>query len=184
MSVAFAFEPLRTYALAPVRFGERRPPEIPIETTALRLLAVDLTGAPDDCWRFMASLFNSDVVFTVPQLRCFDGIHTSTVLSRFWRAGLPTPKQYLDQALLIRFAGLRRRKPDVPVTKIALELGASASTMMCRKARRITGQTASKWVQTADVDALLEQFRAELVRPYLVQLREFQPCAPARALSL
>src|SRR6266566_9061705 len=78
-----------------------------LQRQALSQLAVDLAGAPSDCWRFFEVLFlSSPNVSTVRVLARHLDVLPSTLMSRFFRAELPTPKQYLSGARLVRAARL------------------------------------------------------------------------------
>ena len=70
-------------------------------------LAVDLSGVPDDCWRFFETIFTcSPRISTVRLLARHLEVRPSTMMSRFFRAGVPTPKRYLAMARLVRAARL------------------------------------------------------------------------------
>src|SRR5258708_21869156 len=62
-------------------------------------LAIDLAGVPEDCWRFFETLFTcSPRIGNVRLLAGYLGVLPSTMMSRFFRAGAPPPKQYLATA--------------------------------------------------------------------------------------
>ncbi|HEX7939710.1 MAG TPA: hypothetical protein VF483_12055, partial [Gemmatimonadaceae bacterium] len=67
-----------------------------VQRYALGKLAADLTGVSDDCWRFFRSLFLSTPdVCTIRKLARRLDVQSSTLMSRFFRAKLPSPKRYL-----------------------------------------------------------------------------------------
>ncbi len=68
-----------------------------IQREALGRLAVDLAGVSPDCWRFFEALFLLPArVSTIRALARRLGVLPSTLMSRFFRARLPAPKQYLS----------------------------------------------------------------------------------------
>src|SRR5688572_10433479 len=78
-----------------------------VQRQALQQLSRDLEGASDDCWRFFQALFLcAPRVCTVRKLAEELRILPSTLMSRFFRAGLPAPKRYLAMARLVRAAHL------------------------------------------------------------------------------
>ena len=88
-----------------------------IQREALSQLAIDLSGVSRDCWRFFEALFL--VPPRICTVRAFArrlDVLPSTLMSRFFRAQVPAPKQYLAIARLVRAAralresGLFRRE--------------------------------------------------------------------------
>src|SRR2546423_1242431 len=64
------------------------------QRASLGQLAVDLVGAPDDCWMFFETLFTcSPRIGNVRLLARHLGVLPSTMMSRFFRAGAPAPKR-------------------------------------------------------------------------------------------
>jgi len=64
------------------------------QRSVLGQLAIDLTGVPDDCWRFFETIFTcSPRIGNVRLLARHFEVRPSTMMSRFFRAGVPTPKR-------------------------------------------------------------------------------------------
>src|SRR3954463_2192248 len=76
----------------------------PIEAEALRVLAIDLADASPELWKFIALLFTSPtpIQCTARPLADAFGVPVSSIVSRFNRAMLPSPKAFADGALLVR----------------------------------------------------------------------------------
>ena len=143
--------------------------------SALAQLAVDLAGAPEGCRRFFEALFAAPTgVTTVRQLTRTLGVVPSTLMSRFLRAGLPSPKRYLALARLARAARLFEN-PGLSVATVATHLDYSSPQSFGRHVRTLLGLTAGAFRQRYDGDGMLERFRAELVRPHAAVLRGFDP---------
>jgi AraC-like DNA-binding protein len=93
-----------------------------IQREAMSQLAIDLSGVPQDCWRFFETLFLAPArVSTVRSLARRLDVLPSTLMSRFFRARLPAPKQYLATARLVRAARLFEN-PGFSVANVANHL--------------------------------------------------------------
>jgi AraC-like DNA-binding protein len=146
-----------------------------MQRRALSQLAVDLTGATTDCWRFFEALFASPPqVATVRALSRYLAVLPSTLMSRFFRAGLPAPKRYLAVARLVRAARLFEN-PGFSVANIANHLDYSSPQSFGRHVRTILGLTAVQFRRSYDGAAMLLHFRESLVLPYAESLRCLRP---------
>lgn len=143
--------------------------------TLLGQLSVDLAGVPEDCWRFFEALFTSPPrVVTVQQLSEQLGVLPSTLMSRFFRAGLPAPKKYLAMARLVRAARLFENT-GFSVANIANHMDYSSPQSLGRHVRTTLGLTASEFRARYDGLGMFDRFRHELVEPYGVLLRQLRP---------
>jgi len=146
-----------------------------IERLALGVLAIDLAGVPDDCWRFFEALFcSSPRATTVRELAAHLQVVPSTLMSRFFRARLPAPKRYLAMARLTHAARIFEN-PGLSVTNVANHLDYSSPQSFGRHVRTFLGLTAIDFRQRYDGEGMLHRFRDELVLPYLPVLRHFMP---------
>jgi AraC-like DNA-binding protein len=142
---------------------------------ALSQLAVDLHGASADCWRFFEALFTAPPdVSTVRGLSKYLIVLPSTLMSRFFRAGLPAPKRYLAVARLVRAARLFEN-PGFSVANIANHLDYSSPQSFGRHVRTILGMTAVEFRRHYDGAAMLRHFRESLILPYANELRLLKP---------
>lgn len=148
---------------------------------ALGQLAVDLAGAPEDCWRFFEALFVcSPKICTVRLFARHFGILPSTLMSRFFRAGVPAPKQYLALARLVRAARLFENT-GFSIANVANHLEYSSPQSFGRHVRSLLNMTASDFRGRYDGAAMFEHFRSELVMPHLSVLRTLRPLAATPA---
>jgi AraC-like DNA-binding protein len=146
-----------------------------IERLALGQLALDLVGAPDDCWRFFEALFKRPPrATTVRGLATHLRVVPSTLMSRFFRAHLPAPKRYLASARLIQAARLFEN-PGLSVANVADHLEYSSPQSFGRHVRTMLCMTAVAFRQRYDGEGMLQRFREELVIPHLPTLRNFTP---------
>lgn len=148
-----------------------------VQRQALRLLAEDLQGASPDCWEFFRALFLSPAgVCTVRRLARQLSIVPSTLMSRFFRAGLPAPKRFLAMARLVRAAHLFENH-GFSVANVANHLEYSSPQSFGRHVRTIVHITAVEFRQRYDGAGMLERFRHELVLPHVAVLRRLSPLA-------
>jgi AraC-like DNA-binding protein len=150
-----------------------------IQREALSQLAIDLAGVSRDCWRFFEALFLSPArVSTVRALARRLDILPSTLMSRFFRAHLPAPKQYLSMARLVRAARLFEN-PGFSVANVANHLDYSSPQSFGRHVRMIMHMTAVQFRDQYDGEGMLQRFREELVLPYVDALRNLYPLHPS-----
>lgn len=146
-----------------------------IRRLVLGEIAIDLAGAPEDCWRFFVSLFDTVTgVSTVRALARQLSVLPSTLMSRFFRAGLPAPKRYLAFARLVRAARLFEN-PGLSIANVANHLDYSSPQSFGRHVRTLIGITALEFRQRYDGEGMLHCFREQLILPHVKTLRQFRP---------
>jgi AraC-like DNA-binding protein len=150
-----------------------------IQRQAISQLALDLSAVPQDCWRFFEALFLSPPrVSTVRLLARRLEVLPSTMMSRFFRAKLPAPKQYLATARLVRAARLFEN-PGFSVSNVANHLDYSSPQSFGRHVRTIMHMTAVEFRDQYDGEGMLQYFRETLVLPHLDRLRNLRPLSPS-----
>ncbi len=155
-----------------------------VDRMVVATLREDLRGVPDDCWRFFEALFLPEFrVRTVRQLSHQLNVLPSTLVSRFFRARLPAPKQYLASARLIRAARLFEN-PGLSISDVSNHLDYSSPQSFGRHVRTLMHMTAGEFRCTYDGERMLEQFRRELVLPNLDLLRALHPLAVRPGMRL
>lgn len=154
-----------------------------IQRQALSLLAVDLSGVPHDCWRFFETLFVAPPrVSTVRALARRLDVLPSTLMSRFFRAHIPAPKQYLAMARLVRAARLFEN-PGFSVANVSNHLDYSSPQSFGRHVRTLMQMTAVQFRDRYDGEGMLQHFRQVLVFPHAAQLRQLRPLTPSWGAS-
>jgi AraC-like DNA-binding protein len=103
-------------------------------------------------------------------------------MSRFFRADLPAPKQYLATARLVRAARLFEN-PGFSVANIANHLDYSSPQSFGRHVRTLMHMTAGQFRSRYDGEGMLEHFRLTLVLPHLERLRQLRPLDPSWGAS-
>jgi AraC-like DNA-binding protein len=138
-------------------------------------LSVDLVGAPEDCWQFFETLFTcSPRINNVRMLAQHFGVLPSTMMSRFFRAGVPAPKRYLAMARLVRAARLFENS-GFSIANVGYHLDYSSPQSFGRHVRMLLHITAGDFRHHYDGAGMFERFRHELILPYVSQLRELRP---------
>lgn len=148
-----------------------------VRRMALAQLSLDLAGAPADCWKFFEAIFAvAPAHATVRGLAEALGVLPSTLMSRFFRAGLPTPKQYLACARLVRAARLFENG-GFSIARVATHLEYSSPQSFGRHVRALLQLTAGEFRRRYDAEGMLHRFREELVLPHALTLHRFRPLA-------
>lgn len=146
-----------------------------IDRLALAMLREELDGATDECWRFFELLFRPQRPATsVLELSRGLGVLPNTLVSRFFRRKLPSPKQYLAWAKLVRIARLLEN-PGLSITDAANQLDYSSVQGFGRHVKTVLGLTASEFRRQYTGRGMLLRFRDDLLRPHRDTLLDFRP---------
>lgn len=146
-----------------------------IDRLALGQLSLDLIGVPDGCWQFFAALFDeSTSAATVRTLATRLRVLPTTMMSRFFRASLPSPKRYLATARLVR-AARAFENPGLSVSSVSDRMEYSSPQSFGRHVRMLLGMTALEFRERYTGEAMLRRFREDLVQPNLRTLTTFDP---------
>jgi AraC-like DNA-binding protein len=149
----------------------------------LSQLAVDLAGAAPDCWQFFETIFTcSPRVGNVRQLSKLLDVTPSTLMSRFFRAGAPTPKRYLAMARLVRAARLFENS-GFSIANVANHLDYSSPQSFGRHVRTLLHITAGEFRARYDCASMFTRFRTDLIIPYVEVLCELRPLTPPTGWS-
>ncbi len=143
-------------------------------------LAIDLAGVPVDCWQFFETIFTcSPRLGNVRLLARHLEVTPSTLMSRFFRAGVPTPKRYLAMARLVR-AGRLFENAGFSIANVANHLDYSSPQSFGRHVRTLLHITAGEFRERYDCASMFVRFRTDLILPYVDGLRVLRPLtAPA-----
>jgi AraC-like DNA-binding protein len=150
----------------------------PASPVAARILSrlvpalVDATGEVRTFFEAVARL--APVLSTVRGLTRHLRVCSSTLMSRFYRAGLPSPKTYLAGMRLLHAAYLFSN-PGVSVSDAAYRLDYSSPQSFGRHLKAMLGITAGEFRQRFPFDVALERYVDLLITPYRETLRAFCP---------
>ena len=146
-----------------------------VQRQMLGALNIDLTGVTPDCWKFFELLFtHKPYIVNVRQMGRYLNVLPGTLMSRFYRANLPSPKRYIDVGRLVRAARLLENA-GLSVTSVARKLDYSSPQAFSRHVRCVLGMSPVKFREAYDGEMMLHRFREELILPHLPTLRGFRP---------
>ena len=127
-----------------------------------------------------ARLFFEAMTRLAPAIRTVRGlarhlrVPASTLMSRFLRAQLPSPKTYLAAMRLIHAAYLFRN-PGLSVADVAYRLDFSSPQSFSRHLKAMLGVTAGEYRHRFPFDVALARYVDLLVTPYRETFRAFRP---------
>lgn len=134
----------------------------------------------DGLARFFSLVFTPDVT-SAKLVGVRLGVRSCTLMSRFYRVGLPSPKRYLSMARLVWTAHLAE-SPALSISAIAGRLDASSPQSFHRTVRLLTGQTAAEFRRTTTGATMFDRFCTALIAPYRETLRTFDPLGIASGI--
>jgi AraC-like DNA-binding protein len=149
--------------------------------TALTTVLADVGGQQVPCARFFCAAF-APRTRSAKQLAAALGVHPSTLMSRFYRAGVPSPKTYLTYARLVWAAHLSE-SPALTIGDIADRLEASSPHSFGRTVRLVLALTPTDFRRRYNGPAMLERFRHQLIAPYRDKLRTLDPVGETGAVG-
>ena len=150
-------------------------PVPPVTAQVLLSLRPALQDAPDDVRLFFETLARlAPVMPTVRGLSRHLGVRQSTLMSRFQRAGLPSPKAYLAGMRLLHIAWLLEN-PGVSVADAAYRMDFSSPQSLGRHLKAMLGLTAGEFRQRFPFEVATTRYIDLLVTPYREALRALHP---------
>lgn len=142
---------------------------------AMRELLDELAGAPKDLITFAEALFDGYTgARTVQALARGLGVLPTTLVSRFFRARLPAPKQYLVYAGLVRAARLFENS-GLTIADVSTHLGHSSPQSFGRHIQTYMRMSAGEFRRKFDGVKMMRRFREELITPYRDRLIAMAP---------
>ncbi len=150
----------------------------PASPTAARIsakLLPALCSASGDCRGvFEVMVRVAPTICTVRALARFLQVAPSTFMSRFYRAGLPSPKRYLTSIRLL-YATALLEVPGLSIADVSYRLQYSSPQSFGRHLRTVLGMTASEFRVRARFNVALDDFVARLIVPYRSRFPSFHP---------
>ncbi len=101
-------------------------------------------------------------------------VHPSTLMSRFLRAELPSPRRYLSWVRLVYAAGLLEDR-GLSLSDVAYRLDHSSPQSFGRHVKSLLHCTASQFRRDHDFESATVLFRERMVIPYRHILATFEP---------
>jgi AraC-like DNA-binding protein len=136
-----------------------------------------ICDAPPDARLFLEAMIRlAPEVPTVTALAQQLSVRPSTLMSRFARAGLPSPKNYLAAIRLLHAASLFETA-GLSVADVAYRLEYSSPQSFGRHLRAMLGLTALEFRRRFPFPFAVERFVALMMAPYREIWRRFHPLA-------
>jgi AraC-like DNA-binding protein len=153
-------------------------PTSPTAARIFRRLNPELDSATPDCRTvFDAIVRMAPVVTSVLALTAHFTVVPSTFMSRFFRAGLPSPKRYLA-AVRILYSAALFEVPGLSVSDVAYRMQFSSPQSFGRHLRSVMGTTAGEFRARYSFDVALDDFVRRLIVPFREVFRTFHPLDP------
>jgi AraC-like DNA-binding protein len=150
-------------------------PPSPVAARILARLILALDGpSPETRLFFEAVARLAPALSTVRGLARHLRVRPSTMMSRFHRAGIPSPKSYLAGMRLLHAAYLFQN-PGLSVSDVAYRMDYSSPQSFGRHLRAVLGVTAGEFRRRFPFDVALARYIDLLVTPYREALRAFNP---------
>jgi AraC-like DNA-binding protein len=150
-------------------------PASPVAAQVLARISAALADAPDDARLFFEVLTHlAPVLCTVRRLARHLRVRPSTLMSRFYRARLPSPKTYLVGMRLVHAAYLFQ-SPGLSVSDVAYRLDYSSPQSFGRHLKVALGVTAGEFRRRFPFAIALARYVDLLVTPYREVLRALHP---------
>ena len=152
-----------------------REPNTPVVARVMAALDCDLRDVPPDCRFFFEVIVRrAPDVRTVQVLARVLGVVPSSLMSRFYRCRLPSPKTYLAFARLLHAAYLFRCG-GLSIADVANRLDYSSPQSFGRHLRTFVGVTAGEFRRRLPFETAVERFRQRLLVPHRDRLLAFHP---------
>jgi AraC-like DNA-binding protein len=131
---------------------------------------------PDTRLYFEAMIRLAPETVTVRKLARKLQIRPSTLMSRFSRAQLPSPKSYLA-AIRLLHASVLLELPGLSIADVAYRLEYSSPQSFGGHVRAILGITSTEFRNRLPFTSAMTRFISIMITPYLQALRDFHPLA-------
>jgi AraC-like DNA-binding protein len=154
----------------------------PTDRNGARILAPLLDGlgeVPADTRLFFEALVRlAPTTVTVRRLCRTLRVRPSTLMSRFGRAGLPSPKSYLAAMRLLHAALLFEQERGLSVADVAYRLDYSSPQSFGRHLRALMGVSGAEFRRRFPFPVALERYLTLMIFPYRTTFRAFHPLSP------
>ena len=145
----------------------------PARRAAMAAIEVELGDATTGCKRFLLETFESTTA-RVNDIATRLNVMPSTLTSRFQRAQLPSPKQYLRYARLVRAAFLGEARSR-SCSEIAHQVHASSPQSFGRSVRLLMRMSLVQFRYSFNGDAMVRLYLRDMITPHREALRTFDP---------
>ena len=146
-----------------------------IRRRALAAIAGELPHLRADGAHFFEHLYLQGArITTTRDLARVLHVNASSLMSRFFRLGLPSPKLYLIHTRMVLAARLLEN-PGLSITTVAYDLDYSSAQSFGRHLRMFLGLTATGFRDRYDGEGMLAIFVERMIRPHRDALQQLSP---------
>src|ERR1051326_3905770 len=150
-------------------------PASPVAARVLARITPALDQATEEVRLFFEAVARlAPALSTVRALARHLRVRPSTLMSRFHRAGMPSPKSYLAGMRLLH-ASFLFQNPGLSVSDVAYRMDYSSPQSFGRHLRAVLGVTAGEFRRRFPFDVALARYIDLLITPYRETLRAFYP---------
>jgi AraC-like DNA-binding protein len=147
----------------------------PVTARIIEAVRQELTGARPNCRRLFTLLVQkASVIGTSRELAAMLRISATTLNSRFFRTGLPSPKAYLSRVRLAYASGYFESQ-RTSIADVAFRLRYSSPQSFGRHVSASLGMTAGEFRRSLDFEAAIQSLRSKMFAPYASALQTFEP---------
>jgi AraC-like DNA-binding protein len=156
-----------------------REPTSPVAAAMMAALEPDIFGVPSDCRLFFEYVARRapDISTIAPLAKLLCAV-PSSLMSRFYRAAIPSPKTYLAHARLVH-AAYYLGSEGLSIADVANRLDYSSPQCFGRHLRTLLGMTPGEFRRRMPFPVTLERYRRTFVTPYRDRLLVFHPLGTA-----
>ena len=150
-------------------------PVSPATAVILGRVLPQLEDATEDFTYFFEVLVTLSPDLTTVRSLCRRlAVRPSTFMSRFFRAGLPSPKRFLSAVRALHAAALLEDS-GLSIADVAYRLDYSSPQSFSRHLKALKGVTAGKFRRTCNLSAEIDVFIDNFVAPFRSRFRAFHP---------
>jgi AraC-like DNA-binding protein len=152
-----------------------REPASPAVATIMAAFDADLAGVPPDCRIFFELVVRrAPDTGTVLDLAHALRVVPSTLMARFYRASLPSPKAYLQHARLLHAAWLFKSE-GFSIADVTHRLDYSSPQSFSRHLNALLGLSAGEFRRRLPFPRALQRYQQTFITPYRDRLLAFHP---------
>jgi AraC-like DNA-binding protein len=146
-----------------------------VRSQVLGIVDSALTDVSEEARQFFTHLARvSPHRTTVRGVACELRLNVSTLLSRFFRAGLPSPKEYLSATRIV-YARAHFEAPDATISEVAFRLQFSSPQSFGRHVRSMLGVTLREFRRDYSLQEITNRYVLKLFTEHHAVLRTFDP---------
>ncbi len=150
-------------------------PEWDVSRRLAEMILPHLTHATEEMRYFVSNLIQlAPTLSTTKSLAAHLGVRNNSMASRFFRARLPTPKEYLAAARLL-YVAAALEVPHVSVAQAARRMNYSSPQSFARHVKEQLGVSAGEFRDEYSLELMVNYFINRLLFRHRTTLHRFEP---------